>query len=208
MPRGLFITLEGVEGGGKSTQARLLVEALRREGRDALLCAEPGGGRVPQAIRTLLLDPASGEITPRAELLLFLAARAQHVEETIRPALEAGRIVVCDRFSDSTMAYQGHAAGFDLETVTALNAFATGGLVPDLTLLLDLDPTEGLQRQKKWNRIENRGLEYHRRVHQGFLEEARRHPERIHVLDATRSIDVVHMDIVQRVLALFGSNSC
>jgi dTMP kinase len=199
MARGLFITLEGVEGGGKSTQARLLVDALRREGHDVLSCAEPGGGRVPQAIRQLLLDPDSGEIAPRAELLLFLAARAQHVEETIEPALRAGRIVVCDRFSDSTMAYQGHAAGADLETVAELNAFATAGLVPDLTLLLDIAPVAGLERQKKWNRMENRGLEYHERVRQGFLEEARRHPERIQLLDATLPIEQVHDAIFQRV---------
>jgi dTMP kinase len=196
---GAFITLEGPEGGGKTTQAAMLLEALRRQGHDALLCAEPGGGRIPQAIRALLLDPASAGMTSRAELLLFLAARAQHVEETIRPALAAGRVVVCDRFSDSTMAYQGHAAGLDLERVAALNEFAVAGLWPDLTLLLDIDPEIGLARQREWNRMEAKGLEYHRRVREGFLAQARRHPERIHVLDASRPIDAVHADIIRLV---------
>jgi dTMP kinase len=199
MAGGAFITLEGPEGGGKTTQAAMLLEALRQRGYDALLCAEPGGGRIPQAIRALLLDPASAGMTSRAELLLFLAARAQHVEETIRPALDAGRVVVCDRFSDSTMAYQGHAAGLDLERVAALNEFAAGGLRPDLTLLLDIDPEAGLARQREWNRMEAKGLEYHRRVREGFLAQARRHPERIHVLDATRPIDAVHADIMRIV---------
>jgi dTMP kinase len=177
MPHGLFVTLEGPEGGGKTTQAALLAEALLREGRDVLLCAEPGGGPIPRAIRALLLDPASSGMTPRAELLLFLAARAQHVDETIRPALDAGRIGVCDRFSDSTLAYQGYAGGLDLDQITALNAFATGGLLPDLTLVLDIDARSGLVRQQEWNRMEAKGLEYHERVREGFLDLARRTPE-------------------------------
>jgi dTMP kinase len=196
MPPGLFVTLEGPEGGGKTTQAGLLVEALERQGREALLCAEPGGGPIPRAIRALLLDPASAGMTPRAELLLFLAARAQHVEETIRPALDAGRIVVCDRFSDSTLAYQGYAGGLDRDRVTALNAFATGGLLPDLTLVLDIDAREGLVRQQEWNRMEAKGLQYHERVREGFLDLARRFPERIRVLDASRPIDALHAEIV------------
>jgi dTMP kinase len=201
MPPGLFVTLEGPEGGGKTTQAGLLVEALERQGREALLCAEPGGGPIPRAIRALLLDPASAGMTPRAELLLFLAARAQHVEETIRPALDAGRIVVCDRFSDSTLAYQGYAGGLDLDRVTALNAFATGGLLPDLTLVLDIDAREGLVRQEEWNRMEAKGIQYHERVREGFLDLARRFPERIRVLDASRPIDALHAEIVAIVAA-------
>lgn len=200
---GLFITLEGPEGSGKTTQAALLVETLKKLGRDVLLCAEPGGGRIPQAIRALLLDPASAGMNNRAELLLFLAARAQNVEETIRPALAAGRIVVCDRFSDSTMAYQGYAEGLDLATVAALNEFATGGLTPDLTFVLDIDAREGLKRRRdrKQDRIEARGPAYHERVRQGFLAQARLHPDRIHVLDATCPIDSVHAEILRLVTA-------
>lgn len=201
MSRGLFVTLEGPEGGGKTTQAALLAEALQSGGRDVLLCAEPGGGAIPRAIRTLLLDPASVGMTPRAELLLFLAARAQNLDETIRPALDAGRIVVCDRFSDSTLAYQGYAGGLDLSRVTAMNDFATGGLLPDLTLLLDIDARDGLVRQQEWNRMEAKGIEYHQRVRRGFLELARLAPERIRILDAARPIDVLHADILQLVIA-------
>lgn len=201
MPRGLFVTLEGPEGGGKTTQSRLLAEALGRDGHDALLCAEPGGGAIPRAIRAILLDPASAGMTRRAELLLFLAARAQHVDETIHPALDAGRIVVCDRFSDSTLAYQGYAGGLDLESVRSMNAFATGGLLPDLTLVLDIDAQTGLVRQREWNRMEAKGLDYHERVRQGYLELARLFPERIRVLDASRSIDALHAEILPLVTA-------
>jgi dTMP kinase len=199
MGRGLFVTLEGPEGGGKTTQAALLAEALGRDGRDVLLCAEPGGGAIPRAIRGLLLDPASAGMTTRTELLLFLAARAQNVDETIRPALDAGRIVVCDRFSDSTLAYQGYAGGLDLESVRSMNAFATGGLLPDLTLVLDIDAHVGLARQPDWNRMEAKGLEYHQRVRQGFLSLARCSPERIRVLDASHPIDDLHAEIHQLV---------
>jgi dTMP kinase len=201
MPGGLFVTLEGPEGGGKTTQAALLAEALKRQGRDVLLCAEPGGGAIPRAIRALLLDPASTGMAPRAELLLFLAARAQNVEETIRPALDAGRIVVCDRFSDSTLAYQGYAGGLDLERVASMNAFATSGLLPDLTLVLDIDARDGLVRQPEWNRMEAKGIEYHERVRQGFLEIARLAPERIRILDAAQPIDTLHDEILQVVTA-------
>lgn len=188
---GFFITLEGPEGGGKSTQSALLTERLRAEGRDAIRCAEPGGGPIPQAIRAVLLNPAHAEMTARAELLLFLAARAQHVEETIRPALAAGRVVVCDRFSDSTIAYQGHAGGLPLDEVASLIEFAAGGLWPDLTLLLDLPAEVGLARQQDRNRMEEKGMAYHQRVRNGFLAQAARHPERIQVIDASAELEAV-----------------
>jgi dTMP kinase len=199
MPRGLFITLEGPEGGGKTTQAGLLVQALLNVGRDAGVYAEPGGGPIGRSIREILLSPASSGLTTRAELLLFLAARAQHVEETIRPDLDKGRIVICDRFSDSTLAYQGYAGGLDLDTVRALDAFATRGLVPDLTFVLDIDARTGLLRQSDWNRMEAKGLEYHERVRSGFIELARRHSDRIHVLDATLPVPEVHQEILRIV---------
>ena len=141
---GVFITLEGPEGGGKTTQTALLVDRLCARGYDVLRCAEPGGGPIPQAIRAVLLSPSHAEMVPRSELLLFLAARAQHVEETIRPALAAGRIVICDRYSDSTIAYQSSGGGLPREQVEALIDFAAGGLWPDLTLLLDVPAEVGL----------------------------------------------------------------
>jgi dTMP kinase len=188
---GFFITLEGPEGGGKSTQSALLAERLRAVGVDAVRCAEPGGGPIPQAIRAVLLNPSHAEMTAHAELLLFLAARAQHVEETIRPALAAGRVVVCDRFSDSTIAYQGHAGGLPLDEVTSLIEFAAGGLWPDLTLLLDLPAEVGLTRQRERNRMEEKGMAYHQRVRDGFLAQAARHPDRIQVIDASMEIETV-----------------
>jgi dTMP kinase len=204
MPRGLFVTLEGPEGSGKTTQAMLLAGALSETGRVVKLCHEPGGGPISRAIREILLNPAFVNMVNRTELLLFLAARAQHVEETIRPALETGEIVICDRFSDSTIAYQGHAEGLDEEIVTEINFFATNGLVPDLTILLDIDALQGLSRQPDWNRMEAKGLEYHERVRQGFLIQARLHPKRIRVLDASRPIEALHADILQLVTTCLG----
>src|SRR5712691_4830960 len=134
--RGVFITLEGPEGGGKSTLAPLLADRLRSRGLDVVTCAEPGGGPIPQAIRALLLHPDRTDMVPRTELLLFLAARAQQVQDTIVPALQAGRIVVSDRYSDSTLAYQAHAGGLPVGEVKRIVEFATGGLWPDLTVLL------------------------------------------------------------------------
>lgn len=200
MERGAFITLEGPEGAGKTTQARLLGERLRATGWPVVLTREPGGDPLSEAIRSLLQNPEL-VVTPRAELLLFLAARAQHVDRVIRPALERGEIVVCDRFSDSTIAYQGYGAGLPWDAVASLTQFATGGLEPDLTLLLDVDPAIGLQRQGEWNRMEHRGVEFHHRVRAGFLALARMHPERIRVVDASRTFEEVAGEIWSTVSA-------
>jgi dTMP kinase len=205
--QGFFITLEGPEGGGKSTQTALLADRLRAEGYDALRCAEPGGGPIPQAIRAILLSPSHSEMSARAELLLFLAARAQHVEETIRPALAAGRAVVCDRFSDSTIAYQGHAGGLPLAQVESLIGFAAGGLWPDLTLLLDVPVEVGLARQQEWNRMEGKGAAYHQRVREGFLAQAARHPDRIRVIDASAPLDRVTQEIWAAVSTALAARS-
>jgi dTMP kinase len=199
--RGIFITLEGPEGGGKSTLAPCLAEQLRSQGFDVQTCAEPGGGPIPQAIRSLLLDVTHAEMTPRTELMLFLAARAQQVQDTIRPSLEAGRLVVSDRYSDSTMAYQAHAGGLPVEEVERIVDFATDGLWPDLTLLLDVPPEIGLARQAERNRMENKGIDFHRRVREGFLTQAQRHPDRIQVVDATRDLSEVQTDVFRRVEA-------
>lgn len=188
--RGLFITLEGPEGGGKTTQAQALAEWLRARGQAVVITREPGGDPLSEQIRALLQDP-SLPLAPRAELLLFLAARAQHVAQVIRPALERGETVLCDRFSDSTIAYQSFGAGLPIASVRALNTFATDGLEPDLTLLLDLDVAVGLQRQQEWTRMELRGQEFHRRVREGFLHLAKTNPERIRIIDAGQPLEAV-----------------
>jgi dTMP kinase len=198
---GLFITLEGPEGGGKTTLAARLVEHLRELGHAVVACAEPGGAAIGQAIRAILLNPDHTQIAPRAELLLFLAARAQLLQDTIAPALAAGQIVVSDRYSDSTLAYQAYAGDLPVEAVEAVIDFATGGLWPDLTLLLDVSPEVGLARQSNRNRMENKGLAFHRRVRDGFLEQWRRHPERIRRVDASQTLEQVQAEVFQHVEA-------
>jgi len=198
---GVFITLEGPEGGGKSTLAPLLADHLRARGHQVVTCAEPGGGAIPQAIRALLLHPDRVEMAPRTELLLFLAARAQQIQDTIAPALEAGRIVISDRYSDSTLAYQAYAGGLPVEAVEQVVEFATDNLWPDLTLLLDVPPEVGLARQANRNRMENKGMEFHRRVREGFLEQWRRHPERIRLVNAARPLAEVQTEVFHHVEA-------
>jgi dTMP kinase len=171
-PRGLFIVFEGGEGTGKSTQSRLLVERLRAAGRSVTPVREPGGTMVGDRIRWLLLDPSHTGMDPRAELLLYEASRAQLCATVIAPRLEAGGHVVCDRFTDSTLAYQGCGRGLDCEEIATLNRWATGGLVPDLVLLLDLDPATGLARAtgEGADRLEAEEFGFHERVRKGFLD--------------------------------------
>ena len=189
---GVFVTFEGGEGVGKTTQIALLRAALEREGHAVRVTREPGGDAVGETVRNLLL---TSDMTPRAELLLFLASRSQNVEQVIRPHLEGGGIVLCDRFIDSSVAYQGMARGLGMETVAHLNHFATGGLVPDLTLLLDSDPSMGLARQTNRNRMEAESLAFHQRARQGFLAAAANEPGRIVVLEAALPIDELHRQI-------------
>ncbi len=201
---GLLITFEGPEGSGKSTQIRLLAQTLVDQGLPVLTTREPGGTAIGNAIRALLLDPAHSEMSPRAETLLFTAARAQLVDEIIRPALAAGQIVLCDRYADSTLAYQGYGHGQSLEELRRLNRYATGGLQPDLTIYLDLDPELGLARkqaaaQKEWNRMEEQALDFHRAVRRGYLALAAQEPNRWLVIDATQPVDWVQRTIWQRV---------
>ncbi|MFS8842280.1 dTMP kinase [Synechococcus sp. W55.2] len=181
----MFITLEGGEGVGKTTQQALLVERLRQEGYACLCTREPGGTALGKTLRELLLhgDPFS----PLAELLLYAADRAEHVSKVIAPALAAGQVVVCDRFTDSTLAYQGYGRGLDLEKIRQLNHLATGGLQPHLTLWLDLPPEVGLARAKARDRLEQERLEFHRRVYQGFQALAAAEPQRIVRVDAQGS---------------------
>lgn len=190
----MFITLEGIDRSGKTTQARLLADAI-----GALLLREPGGTEAGERIRELLADPGL-ELGPMGELLLFGAARAELVRREIRPALEAGNDVVCDRFTDSTLAYQGAARGLGRETVERLNRIATGGLVPDLTLLLRIDPEPAFERDRgREDRFEKEGLELQRAVAAAYDEIARGEPQRVVVVDAGRDVDAVHADVMEAV---------
>jgi dTMP kinase len=190
--RGLFVSFEGGEGVGKTTQIALLRSALERDGRQVRVTREPGGDAVGETVRNLLL---TSDMTPRAELLLFLASRAQNVEQVIRPHLANGDVVLCDRFIDSSVAYQGMARSLGMETVAHLNRFATGSLVPDLTLLLDIEPSLGLARQTNRNRMEDESLAFHHLARQGFLAAAANEPARITVLDAALPLEVLHAQI-------------
>ncbi|MEN6521943.1 MAG: dTMP kinase [Armatimonadota bacterium] len=196
--RGFFISLEGPEGSGKSTQIRLLAAALEDQGYNVVVTAEPGGDPVAQEIRSIVLHSKS-DIAPEAELLLYLAARAQHVRHIILPALQRGEIVVSDRYADSSFAYQGYARGLDLATLRELNDFATGGLVPDLTLLLDVPVEFGLERQQDKNRFEAESVAFHEKVRAGFLDLAKAEPKRWAVIDATGSIEEVRERVIDAV---------
>jgi dTMP kinase len=199
----LFISLEGVDGSGKSTQARLLAEAL---GPEAVAIREPGGTDAAERIRELLADPAVA-LDPLAELLLFLAARADLTERVIRPALEAGRDVVSDRFSDSSVAYQGAARGLGVGEVISLCDTATDGLWPDLTLLLKIDPEAGLGRAAGEDRFESEGLELQRAVATAYEEIAVIASDRVAVLDATGSVEEVHERVMEAVHEHRGAGS-
>jgi len=198
---GALVTVEGVEGAGKTTQAARLADALRRDGREVVLTREPGGTELGRALRRMLLDESSPGPTAETELLLYLADRAEHVRRLVRPAIERGAIVIADRFSDSTIAYQSSGRGLPLETVRAIDEFARGGVAPVLTFVLDLPPEEGLLRARSVapaDRLERESLEFHRRVRSGFHEIARAAPERVVVLDARRPVDELARDIADR----------
>ncbi|HEY9721044.1 MAG TPA: dTMP kinase [Oscillatoriaceae cyanobacterium] len=208
--RGLFITLEGPEGAGKSSQLGPLCDWLESQGREVVCTRNPGGTAIGKQIRQLLLDPANAGLVPTAELMLYAADRAQHVAEVVRPALEAGSVVLCDRFGDSTLAYQGYGRGLDLETIRALNAMATGGLSPDLTLLLDLDPTIGLARiaaTRESDRLEQAAIDFHYRLRDGYRALAAAEPQRFVVVDANQDREAVQRalrEAIRRLLPVGG----
>lgn len=191
LKRGIFITFEGPEGCGKSTHARLLCNLLREHSYDYLLTREPGGTKAGEEIRRLLLHSDGVEISSMTELFLFEAARSQIVEELITPNLAKRRIVVCDRFSDATVCYQGYAGGLDVKVIAALNSMATGGLKPDLTILLDVEAGTGLGRAKRKgsDRMERKELAYHSRVRSGYLKLAKRYPSRIKLIRVADDIE-------------------
>lgn len=193
----MFITFEGVEGAGKTTQIARLAARLREASRQNVLTTrEPGDGPLGRELRRLVLHPPMGlHVEPRAELLIMLADRAQHVGQVIRPNLESGNIVLCDRYADSSVAYQGYGRGLDIGEIMKLNAYATDGLQPDLTVLLDLDPAVGLARQRERNVMEDQAVPFHQRIRTGFLALAEAAPLRWLVLDASRPPDAVHQDI-------------
>ncbi len=199
----MFIALEGVDGSGKSTQVALLSEAL---GPDTLRIREPGGTEAAEAIRGTLADPAI-PLDPTAEVLLFVAARADLVNRVIRPAIEAGKVVVSDRFVDSTEAYQGVARGLGIEVVAELNRIATGGLLPDLTILLRVDPEVGLGRAESDDRFEAEGLEFQQLVAGAYEEIARREPERMVAVDGAGTPDEVHSRVMAAVAARTGTGT-
>ncbi len=203
----MFITFEGIDGCGKSTQARLLAAHLRDLGHDVVSTREPGGTPLAEEIRGLVLDSRANEqVSARTELLLFAAARAQHVQNLIRPALERGAWVLCDRFTDSTLAYQSGALGLDDAFVRALNDFATGGLQPQITLLFDVGIQESQARRARErgqsDRIESRGTEFQALVRQAFLQEAARAPKRIAIIDAAPDATQVQSQVLQVLAAL------
>jgi dTMP kinase len=196
---GFFVAFEGGEGVGKSTQVRRLAQALAVRGHDVVTTREPGGTPAGVTIRAIVLDPATGHLSPRAEALLYAADRAHHVATVVRPALDRGATVLTDRYVDSSLAYQGAGRELDVDEVAQLSAWATEGLTPALTMLLDLDPEIGLARVGDPDRLEAEPLEFHRRVRALFLRLAAAEPQRYVVLDAGRTQDEVFADILLAV---------
>lgn len=200
MARGMFITFEGIEGCGKSTQVDLLRKHLTALGHEVLVTREPGGCPIGEKVRDILLDPGNSGMTALTELLLYEASRAQHVADVIRPALEAGVTVISDRFYDASTAYQGHARGLGADTVIELNLVATGGLKPDLTIVLDLPASEGLRRLgRDLDRIESEAIDFHEKVRNGYIELARKDPDRVKVVDSSGTIEETASEVVKIV---------
>ncbi len=205
--KGKFISFEGIEGTGKSTQAKLLQQSLLGLGYEVILTEEPGGTLISLRIREILLSVDHTNMKPLTELLLYNAARAQHIEEVILPALNRGAVVITDRFTDSTFAYQGYGRGIDQDLLESIDRIATDGLRPDMTMLLDLDVETGLKRNRRINktdRLELEDVEFHERVRKGYHELAAKEPERIKVLDASGGIEELHIVIAQIISDFIG----
>ncbi len=206
--RGIFITLEGMDGCGKSTQIEMLAFALESRGLDLIITREPGGTPVGESVRDLLISDASVGITAATELFLIVGARAQHVAELIKPGVAVGKIIISDRYTDSTVAFQGYGRGLDLSMIDEMNELATGGLRPDLTILLDLDPEVARSRlnarpMSGWmGAVDEEKLEFHTRVREGYLNLAAREADRIRVVEASGSLEETHAQVMSLVLQL------
>ncbi|RJP92562.1 MAG: dTMP kinase [Desulfobacteraceae bacterium] len=208
----MLITLEGIEGSGKTTQIQYMAEYFRAKGHDCALTKEPGGTGIGEKIRSILLNPGNHAMDPLAELLLYAADRAQHINEMIIPTLKAGKIVICDRFHDSTIVYQGFARGLDMRLIRQLNSLVMDDLSPDMTFLLDLPPELGLKRAWKQiqngsrdeseTRFENEKLQFHEKVRNGYLAIARQEPVRFVVVDASKDAEQVRAEILERLTVL------
>lgn len=203
MEKGLFITFEGVDGCGKTTQINLLSEYLQKQGYEVLLTREPGGKGLGEKLREILLN-YDGEVSDRCESFLFLADRAQHIDTIVNPAVQQGKIVLCDRHTDSTVAYQGYGRGLDIETINNLNSIATNGMKPDLTFIFDIDTETSMKRiGKNQDRMESAGIEFQTKVRNGYLEIAKQEPERVKVIDATKSIEEIHEEVLKYIKNIF-----
>ena len=208
MNRGIFITMEGPDGSGKSTQIELLKQYLESAGYDVLITREPGGNRISEAIREIILNSEYTEMSPVTEMMLYASARAQLIAEVIGPAIESGKAVISDRFVDSSLVYQGMARGLGVETVYEINKVAIGEYMPQLTIMLDLPAEVGISRkkdQKELDRMELESLEFHKKVAAGYREMAQRFPERIKSIDATLPIEEIYGIIKGSVEGLLGS---
>ena len=204
MTRGLFVTFEGADGCGKTTQIELLNKYLQENGKSTLLTREPGAKGLGVKLREILLN-YDGEVSPQCESFLFLADRAQHIDCIIKPALKEGKIILCDRHTDSTVAYQGYGRGLDLDRINMLNNIATSGLKPDLTIVFDVDIETSMQRVgKEKDRMESAGIEFFNKVRRGYLEIAKREPQRVKVIDSSNTIDNIHKQVVELVNGLVG----
>lgn len=201
--KGMFITVEGPDGSGKTTQLQLLVQSLTEQGYEVVVTREPGGTKVGNSIREVLLSSEHDEMTPRVEMMLYAASRAQNIDQVIRPALHRGAVVVCDRFVDASIAYQGYGLQYDLSQILSLNDWATAGIKPDLTFLFDLTPDQASHRMKdrgQLDRIESRDESFHQRVYEGFQLLLEQHPERMVRIDANASIETIQDEVLDITL--------